>query len=107
MTRSDDLTPAERYAAQYVAEIGGMAEPRYVVSPDALSAAACFVAREYGFGYRIGLVGTIGARHGVLEVSAPDGSRFRLVSDAYGNVARVAERAPEAADMGFSDGLGG
>ena len=56
-----------------------------LVAPDALSAAAHFVDREYGsYGYRIGIAMSSGAVT-AFEVAHFDGSRFNVLVDKWGN----------------------
>ncbi len=56
-----------------------------MVSPDAMSAAASYVGREYGYsGYRIGI-----ESDGLFRVRCSDGGEFHLVSDHWGNVTDV------------------
>ncbi len=62
-----------------------------LVSPDAMIAAAAHVEREYGYGYRIGIVASGLLGGGLFQVRASDGSEFELLSDRYGNVTRPAE----------------
>lgn len=64
------------------------------VSPEAMIAAAAHVDREYGYGYRIGIVTSNYTGGGLFCVRASDGSRFRVFADRYGNV----ERIPDASD---------
>jgi hypothetical protein len=60
-------------------------------SLDSMSGAVTYIRREYGEHYSIGLVwGSYGAG-GLYEVHASDGSRFEIVSDAYGNVYRCCD----------------
>jgi hypothetical protein len=56
-----------------------------------MSAAAHYVEREYGYGYRIGLA--IGGRVSVFEVAHSDGSRFNIAADCWGNVQRIPDDA--------------
>jgi hypothetical protein len=81
-------TAAEFVAANADALNAG-AEPFAMVSPDAMGAVASHVEREYGYGYRIGLVSSSFGGAGLFQVLASDGGRFRLYCDRYGNVARV------------------
>jgi hypothetical protein len=63
-------------------------EARQLAAPDALSAVAAYVNREYGsFGYSIGIAHTY-PRVAVFEVRHADGSTFNLVADCWGNVKR-------------------
>ena len=61
-----------------------------MASPEALSAAAHYIEREYGYGYRLGISPAIAARSvTVFEVAHFDGSRFNIVADRWGNVERI------------------
>jgi hypothetical protein len=92
-----EQTPAEQHAEAIARalENGPLGEsfPAYGSSCDALFGIAGHVSREYGdYGYRASIIGTWqgGA---IAEVRHSDGSRFLLVADRYGNVARVADAA--------------
>jgi len=61
-------------------------------APDAFSAAAHYVEREYGYGYRMGLAARFGAI-AVFEVRHGDGSAFNVIADRWGNVQRVPDDA--------------
>lgn len=63
----------------------------HFAAPDALSAAASYVGREYGHhGYRIGHAQTfLGVA--VFEVVASDGARFNIAADRWGNVSPLAD----------------
>jgi hypothetical protein len=71
----------------------------HFVSPDAMIAAAAHVEREYGSGYRIGVVASGWLGGGLFQVRASDGSEFELVSDRYGNVTRPDEHAERQAEV--------
>lgn len=83
------MSDIETFVAENAEELRAGREPSSMVAPDALVAAAAHVEREYGYGYRIGIVSASWTGAGLFQVCAGDGSRFRLYVDRYGNLARI------------------
>ena len=62
------------------------------ITPDQMSAAAGYIAREWGdHGYRIEDVQSRTGRVSLFFVVAPDGSRFVVGADTWGNVRHASE----------------
>ncbi len=84
-------TPAEMIARSI--DTSRLTFPSVSVKPEAMSAAAHYIDREYGYGYRIGLASWTFSGDGIFSVRHSDGSEFYIVADRYGNVARVEDQA--------------